>query len=68
LKADDESGKADLVILSVAELVLAMIIYFSALKMLLTKLPPAEWAAMRSARAVLPSWMARAVSEVSEHA
>ena len=40
----------------------------SALKMLHTKLPPAEWAAMRSARAVLPSWMARAVSEVSEHA
>ncbi len=40
----------------------------SALKMLYTKLPPAEWAAMRSARAVLPSWMARAVSEVSEHA
>lgn len=40
----------------------------SALKVLHTKLPPAEWAAMRSARAVLPSWMARAVSEVSEHA
>ena len=40
----------------------------SALKMLHTKLAPAEWAAMRSARAVLPSWMARAVSEVSEHA
>ncbi len=40
----------------------------SALKMLHGKLPPAEWAAMRSARAVLPSWMARAVSEASEHA
>ena len=40
----------------------------SALKMLHTKLAPAEWAAMRSARTVLPSWMARAVSEVSEHA
>jgi len=40
----------------------------SALKLLHKKLPPAEWAAMRSARAVLPSWMARAVSEVSEHA
>jgi len=40
----------------------------SALKVLKTKLPSEEWAAMRSARAVLPSWMARAVSEVSEHA
>jgi hypothetical protein len=40
----------------------------SALKFLHTKLSPAEWAAMRSARAVLPSWMARAVSVVSEHA
>lgn len=39
----------------------------SALKMLHTKLPPVEWAVMRSVRAVLPSWMARAVSEVSEH-
>lgn len=39
-----------------------------ALKVLRTKLPPAEWAAMRSARAVMPSWMARAVSEVSEYA
>lgn len=40
----------------------------SALKVLHTKLPPGEWAAIRAARAVLPSWMARAVSEVSEHA
>jgi hypothetical protein len=40
----------------------------SALNMLHTKLPPTEWAAMRSVRAVLPSWMARAVSEASEHA
>jgi hypothetical protein len=40
----------------------------SALKILRTKLPPAEWAAMRSARAVLPSWLARAVSEASERA
>ena len=40
----------------------------SALKMLHTKLPPEEWAAMRSARSVMPSWMARAISEVSEHA
>lgn len=39
-----------------------------AIEMLHTKLPPAEWAAMRSARGVLPSWMARAVSEASEHA
>jgi hypothetical protein len=40
----------------------------SALKMLHTKLPPTEWVAMRSARAVMPSWMARGVSEASEHA
>ena len=40
----------------------------SALKMLHTKLPAEEWSAIRSARAVLPSWMARAVSEASEHA
>ena len=40
----------------------------SALKALHTKLPPEEWAAMRSARSVMPSWMARAISEVSEHA
>lgn len=39
----------------------------SALKILHSKLPATEWAAMRSARAVLPSWMARAVSEASEH-
>lgn len=39
----------------------------SALKMLHIKLPPAEWSAMRSARAVLPGWMARVVREVSEH-
>ena len=35
----------------------------TALKVLQTKLPEAEWIAMRTARAVLPSWMARAVSE-----
>lgn len=40
----------------------------SALEMLHTKLPPEEWAALRSARAVMPGWMAHAVSEVSEHA
>ena len=40
----------------------------SALKMLHTKLAPAERAPMRSARAVLPSSMARAVSVVSEDA
>jgi len=38
----------------------------AALKILHTKLPAEEWAAMRAARATLPSWMARAVSEVSE--
>ena len=40
----------------------------TALRILRTKLPPDEWAAMRSVRAVLPSWMARAVSEASEYA
>lgn len=39
-----------------------------ALKSLRTKLSPAEWVAMRSTRAILPSWIARAVSEASEHA
>jgi hypothetical protein len=34
----------------------------AALGILRTKLPPSEWIAMRSARATLPSWMARAVS------
>ncbi len=36
-----------------------------ALQTLRTKLEIQEWEAMRSARSVLPSWMARAVSEVS---
>ncbi len=40
----------------------------AALKILHAKLPSAEWAALRSARATLPSWMARAVSEASESA
>ncbi|MBR5950624.1 MAG: type IV toxin-antitoxin system AbiEi family antitoxin domain-containing protein [Actinomycetaceae bacterium] len=40
----------------------------SALKALHTRLPPEEWAALRSARSVMPSWMARAISEASEHA
>jgi len=40
----------------------------SALKVLESKLPPAEWAAMRAAQAVLPGWLARAVGEVGEHA
>lgn len=40
----------------------------SALKILHPILPPEEWSALRSARAVLPSWMAHAVSEASEHA
>lgn len=35
----------------------------AALKILHMKLPAEEWAAMRAARATLPSWMARAVSE-----
>ncbi len=36
-----------------------------ALQTLRTKLETQEWEAMRSARSVLPSWMARAVSEVA---
>jgi hypothetical protein len=36
-----------------------------ALQTLRSKLEVQEWEAMRSARSVLPSWMARAVSEVS---
>jgi hypothetical protein len=40
----------------------------SALKFLRMKLAAEEWAAIRSARAILPSWMARVISEVSEHA
>lgn len=40
----------------------------AALTILRATLPAEEWAAMRSARATLPSWMARAVSEVSEYA
>lgn len=40
----------------------------SALTFLRTRLPPEEWFALRSARSVLPSWMARAVSEITEHA
>ena len=39
----------------------------AALRVLRTKLPASEWDAMRSARASLPSWMARAVGEVSAH-
>lgn len=38
----------------------------AALKVLHTKLPSEEWIAMRSARQMLPSWLARAVSEMSE--
>lgn len=38
----------------------------AALKVLHAQLPPEEWMAMRSARQMLPSWLARAVSEMSE--
>lgn len=38
-----------------------------ALLVLRTKLPASEWDAMHSARASLPSWMARAVGDVSAH-
>jgi hypothetical protein len=37
----------------------------AALKILYSKLPTAEWEAMRAARAAMPSWMARAVSEMT---
>lgn len=37
----------------------------STLKALNQKLPRAEWEALRAARAQLPSWMARAIGEVS---
>jgi hypothetical protein len=39
----------------------------SALHILRAKLPAEEWAALQAARAVLPSWMARAVSEMNAH-
>lgn len=39
----------------------------SALKILSAKLPSEEWAAIRATRAALPGWLARAVSQVSEH-
>ncbi|MBK8288815.1 MAG: type IV toxin-antitoxin system AbiEi family antitoxin domain-containing protein [Cellvibrionales bacterium] len=35
----------------------------AALKQLRSKLPESEWEALRSARAMLPSWLAKAVSE-----
>ena len=37
-----------------------------AMQRLYTQLAAEEWSAMRSARSMLPSWMARAVGEVSE--
>jgi hypothetical protein len=37
----------------------------SALQTLHSRLPATEWDAMRAARAAMPSWMARAVSEVA---
>ena len=39
----------------------------AALKQLRTKLSEPEWEAVRSARAVLPSWLAKAVSEGMTH-
>ena len=39
----------------------------TALKMLRKKLPSLEWEALCAARGALPSWMARAVGEVSVH-
>ena len=40
----------------------------AALELLSSRLPAAEWEAMRAARATLPSWMARAISEASHRA
>jgi hypothetical protein len=37
----------------------------AALKQLRTKLPESEWEAVRSARAILPSWMAKVVGELA---
>ena len=39
----------------------------AALRILRSKLPSTEWDAMRATRAALPSWLARAVGEVSTH-
>ena len=39
----------------------------TALHILHTQLPKEEWAALQAARASLPGWMARAVSEVNAH-
>lgn len=39
----------------------------SALHILHAQLPKEEWAALQSARAALPGWMARAVSEMNAH-
>ena len=39
----------------------------AAIKQLRTKLSEPEWAAVRSARAMLPSWMAKVVSEGMTH-
>lgn len=39
----------------------------SALHILYTKLPAEEWAALQAARAALPGWMARAISEMNAH-
>ncbi len=39
----------------------------AALSLLQEKLPTSEWEAMRASCAALPSWMARAVNEVSTH-
>ena len=39
----------------------------AALKQLHSKLPESEWDAVRGARAALPSWMAKVVSEAIAH-
>lgn len=40
----------------------------ASLKLLGSQLPAEEWQAIRASRSILPGWMARAVSEVIEHA
>ena len=39
----------------------------AALKQLRPKLPESEWEAVRGARAALPSWMAKVVSEALQN-
>ncbi|MDD2918507.1 DUF6088 family protein [Rhodoferax sp.] len=40
----------------------------ASLKLLGNQIPAEEWQALRASRSILPGWMARAVSEVMDHA